>query len=569
MLPLIHLSLITSLNTPHITKIATQAPTNAADLPAVLPADTPLVMLASTKASDWQKLMRFKLFQNTFATAAFLLPTDWRSQYQEISQLGIGDKIAFAVMPQVASKPLNFDSSFLMLATVRETDKLKSLIERSQISQQQKVIQQQYKGIKIWQWQSSPLPQTPLLSSLKGETTAHHNCQKIAAICKQGFAIAILPKGYVAIAPNPRAIEQLINTPKTNRLAQNLNFQKTSSNPLYNRALFTVYQDPAKYIKYIESFLKEFNYPLNPLTASQMEQVKTYSFANSYMWIESEGIHLQANSYWQTPRKNITNITSADREKFLARIPAPAYSTVLGENLIQYWQAIALIFSSSPQLKAQFNQFQNSFRSATKLDIERDVLKWMDGKYALFFYPSQRGAINSSYKKLNLGVGFLVQTSDRAAAETALQKLNTAIESISQGEAKVSDRQIQNLPVTSWETKQQSFLAYTWVDKNILLITPGNDAIAELIPQPRRHLGKDSNFIIATRSFPQLNHGYFYLNFGSSLAWAYHLVPPESNNSNMAIFKQVMGSIYSISATASSTAEGDRIDSAIVLAPAR
>jgi len=571
LLPLIHLSLITSLNTPQITKIATQAPTTTAELSNVLPADTPLVMFASTKPSEWQKLTRFKLFQNAFATAAFLLPANWRSQYQEISQLGVGDKIAFAVMPQLASKPVDFDSSFLILAAVKESDRLQLLIEREQASQQQKIIQRQYKGIKIWEWQSSPLPQSSLLSSLKREAiTAQNNCQKTEiSKCKQGFAIAILPTGYVAIAQNSRPLEQLIDTPKTNRLAQNLNFQKTRSNPLYNRSLFAVYQDPVKYIKFIESFLKDFNYPLNPITASQIEQVKAYSFANSYMWIESAGIHLQANSYWQTPRKTVTNINTADREKFLARIPAPAYSTVLGDNLIQYWQTIALVFSSSPHLKAQFTQFQNSFQSATGLDLERDILKWMNGKYALFFYPSQRGAINSAYKKLNLGMGFLVQTSDRAAAETALQKLDTAIKSISQGEAKVSDRQIQNLPVTSWETKKQSFLAYTWVDNNTLLISPGNDAIAELIPQPRYHLSKDSNFITAIRSFPQLNRGYFYLNFGSSLAWAYNLLPPESNNTNMAIFKQVMGSIYSISATASSTAAGDRIDSAIVLAPAR
>lgn len=240
-----------------------------------------------------------------------------------------------------------------------------------------------------------------------------------------------------------------------------------------------------------------------------------------------------------------------------------------GRSLQQYWQAIATTFSYHPELEKGLAQFKNSFRSFTGLDIDRDVFAWMDGEYAFFFYPTKQGLLNLFYDKMNLSMGFLVQTSDRTTAEKSLQRLGTRMQSFSPGGMETSSHTISGIPITSWEAQQQSFFAYSWVDNKTLLITPGLGAIKELLPQPRRLLTQDYNFTTATRSLPQPNSGYFYLNFGSSLSWAYNLIPADFNFPGFSTFKQAIGSIYSISATISTIGNREQLDSLIILAPAR
>ena len=60
------------------------------------------------------------------------------------------------------------------------------------------------------------------------------------------------------------------------------------------------------------------------------------------------------------------------------------------------------------------------------------------------------------------------------------------------------------------------------------------------------------------------------MNMGSFLSWIYGFVPPEySNNPFFGMFKQAIGSVYSISATSSSDEEGEQFDFLVVLAPVR
>ena len=73
--------------------------------------------------------------------------------------------------------------------------------------------------------------------------------------------------------------------------------------------------------------------------------------------------------------------------------------------------------------------------------------------------------------------------------------------------------------------------------------------MTQLLPQPRRLLAKDYNFTTATRSLPHPNRGYFYMNVGSSLLWAYNLLPADFNFPGFSTFKQAIGDIYRISAT--------------------
>ncbi|MEO1560265.1 MAG: DUF3352 domain-containing protein [Cyanobacteria bacterium J06632_19] len=132
---------------------------------------------------------------------------------------------------------------------------------------------------------------------------------------------------------------------------------------------------------------------------------------------------------------------------------------------------------------------------------------------------------------------------------------------------------IKNQAVTSWDAEgdsAKSLLAYSWVDDNTLILTTGYGAIADLVPQPYVALPSAYNFNTATISLPSPNSGYFYMNMGSLLSWIYGFVPQEySNNLYFNMFKQAIGSVYSVSATTSSHVDREQADFLIVLAPVR
>ena len=176
----------------------------------------------------------------------------------------------------------------------------------------------------------------------------------------------------------------------------------------------------------------------------------------------------------------------------------------------------------------------------------------MDGEFAFFMYPTKGGFFQAMNPSLDMGIGLAVETSNRAAAENTLNKLGDLIASVSKGEVKVAQKSIKNQAVTSWDVggdSAKSLLAYSWVDDNTLIVTTGYGAIADLVPQPYVALSSAYNFNTATITLPSPNNGYFYMNMGSLLSWVYGFVPQQySNNPYFNIFKQAIGSVYSISA---------------------
>lgn len=586
---LVTLSLLTALNTTNLTphkyeNTTKQTSIGKSEIANILPSDTPLVGFVSTKVEDWKTLNRFALFKTAFTTAASLLPPNVNL---EVVQSSLGDKIALVMMP-VKSKQVSIDTNFLMLAPVKDDRLFQPFLANL------KANKRQYKGVTILEWKSLKSASTPAKATKSQLQLLPDisNAKTVASLPtiplppqvvqpkptmpslpdlnkrEQSLAIALLP-GYVVLASCATPIEQLIDTPRTNTLAQNPNFQHTRQNPHFARSLFTIYENPTLFASILDSLSKEPNSlsSIFGIAAIKPEQFKQYSSIDGLMWVQPSGLHLQFNTYH---RQAIARSTFQTNNELLAHIPAPNYSTFTGRNIQQQWQIISTAFNANPTFKDGLAKFYDSVRSSTSLDVERDILAWMDGEYAFFSYPTKQGLFNSAHNKFNLnfGMGFIVQTSDRTAAETSLKKLDAAIKTFDKG-ISITNHNINNNRITDWSAQQQSLFAYTWIDDKTLLITTGVSAMKELLSSPRHRLAKDYNFTTAINSLPHPNQGYFYMNMGSSLSWLYNLFPDTFNTEYFQIFKQSIGSIYSISATTSTHGNREQSDALIILAPAR
>ncbi len=548
-----------------------------APITQILPANTPLVGLITTKSEDWQSLGQFQLFKTAFNTAEKYFPAEMGFNYEKDVKSWLGDRVALAFLP-ASTKTASIDNNFLIIAPVKDEKQLIVFLDRLKSDKQRKVTERQYKGIKIIEWKpqstTPPLkPPTPTTSMPLKAVEPMPKLPKIPSPPKpsqikrqQGIAIALLP-GYIALANTAKPLEQLVDIPRNSKtLDQNPNFQKTSQHPQFNQALFALYEDPNTFLPLALAIAKDAKSPFPlPTTTIDLKQVQQYSALDGFVWKQPEGLRLQINAYRRTPQPNLTNILTPNTGQLLSRIPAPAYSTLSGRNVYQQWQMLVTAFNSNPQFKDGLVKFNTYVRSLTGLDVDKDIFRWMDGEYAFFTYPTKQGLLSS---ELKIGMGLYVQTSDRPSAETTLKKLNDSIKSIFSGGLAISDRNIANIPITSWEIGKQSVFAYSWVDDKTLLVSTGLGAMTELLPQPKRQLPKDYNFNTATTSFPRPNQGYFYINMGSSLSWIYSFLPPTSDPS-IETFKKAIGNVYSFSSTSTTNSKQEQYDGLVVLAPAR
>jgi len=498
-----------------------------------------------------------------------------------------------------ADLKLTLDSNFLMIAPVKDDSRLQQLLSQIKPGKQERLIEYHYKGVTILEFKTLPPVPPPQRSAGSGPLAALSQVQstpipprKPSSLTPvqlsrpnlpqpnpkqpgQEFAIALLP-GYVVAANTVKPIKQLLDLPKgSDTLAQNPQFQRTIQRPQVGPKLLTLYENPAKFLPLLDSLAKDprLPFPLAPNSIS-LEQLKDYSTLDGFLLVQPEGLHFQIDAYRQTPRTDRANILSSEANQILARIPATTYSAATGRNLKQQWQALVAVFSADPKLKASLNQFRSFFRTSTGLDVDRDIMDWMDGDYAYFAYPTKGGIASLVSPKFNAGLGFLVQTSNRAAAEASLKRLDQFVKSFSQGSVEAASRSIKGESVISWEKKggnpSKSLFAYSWIDNNTLLMATGFGAMTDLVPSPYQSLPRTYTFTTATSSLPSPNEGYFYLNMGSFLLWAYGFVPPtQFNDPYFRIFKQFIGTIYSISATSSATAEREQVDGLVVLAPVR
>lgn len=540
-----------------------------------LPADTPLVGLVSTNNEKWQSLSKFELFAQIFDVAETIIPAQMGLNYQTDIEPWLGEQVALAFMPQKDAKPVSLDASFLLLATVKDEKPLQVLIEKFKTSNSQEITERQYKGVKILEWKPSKTD-TPPVSTLPLKTSKLPKSFIAAipslpvpnpnSIKSRGMAIALLP-GYVVTSSTAKPIEQLIDKPANSpNLAQNPNFKQLTKHPQYSQALFTLYEDPNKFLSLFKSLAQDPNLPFPiPPSAINSDQVKQYSSLSGLVWEQQEGLRLQLNAYRKTP--NLANSLTPNPTQLIPRIPAPAYSATTGRNIYAQWQMLAMALSSNPQFKDGLQKFNQTITSTTGLDLNKDILGWMDGEYALFFYPTEQGLLS---KQLKMGLGFFVQTSSRAKAEASLNKLGESIKTISSGTLSINTyNDIDGFSINAWGFGEQSVFAYSWVDDDTLLISTGLGALKELLPQPQKQLPQDYNFATATSSLPSPNQGYFYINMGSSLSWIYSLAPTTFNTPYLQKFKQVIGSVRSFSTTTTTTSKQEQYDGLVVLAPAR
>ena len=590
----------------------------------VLPANTPGLVYLNAKPEAWMQLKQFYLFSTVSIPSLPLLFLPEGIDFTTDIQPWLGEEIAIALLP-ARSEIDSVASNTILMAPVRDRERLTTFIDKLRQKRGQPQIERDYQGVTILQWatprvEPSPTPSAPEEPDLTPEdapqsglplshlpvsdrrTTAqrvnfkalnpNRNTQRLSGplplppmpgetFGRGSLAIALLP-GHLAVASQVETLENLIDArSKGPSLAENPLFQRTLNHPQVERSLLVGYGNAAAIAPFIATLPElptgPIPIPLSAILRSQIEAFsKTYNTVDVHLWVQPEGLRSQTNAYYVTPRPDAATIATPDASQILNHLPAATYLSANSRNLKQQWQQFTEAGSEDFSRQLLIRGLRQIIQNVTSLDLEKDLVPWMDGEYAFFLFPTRQGLLNYIHPDLNLGMGLMVQTSDRAAAEAALKKVDQWIKSVSKNEVAVVSRQIKGQPMISWEGKERgkvmSVLAHGWINQDMLIITTGVGPIAELSSPPLQPLQQSYPFAIATQTLPTPNEGYFYVNTGAFLSFLYYLVLPQVPDAYFPIVQQVqtiVGSVRSIVSTNSATTESQRVDGLLMLAPAK
>jgi hypothetical protein len=564
-----------------------------------IPTDAIGLLMVDVDTVSWQV---FGKSQTTHPIAALDKLFTLFSQFSQISitkdiQPWLGKELAIAWL---TNNDNNGELTFAALSPVTDGQKFELFLEKLKSLDLPKPTETLYQNVKIWEWQleeesignqkpvlSQKLPSRGTLQALlriKQDTPPNTNDQEdnsepeepeesepitpsFPDFSVKRFAIAQLPSGIAVIATDRQAIQKMIDTSVANpelkaaSLAENPLFLRSLNNPLWDRSLIAGYGDfkgLGKISELLAADLPETSEIPGFNREEYLQGLKytlgQYSSFDLFTWVTPKGIRSQSNSYFAEVRSPLPKDT-ATRDRLLSYLPSNVYGAITSRNLNRQWQW----FVEESKLQPSYKIFVEGLRmlsplilgSGLDLDIEKDIISWMDGEYAVVVFPSD----HSPFKEIgiDLTMGILIRTSKPEMANATLAKLTkyfTGFREMDENVLQLKKRQVGTTLLTSFEFpdnrergKTQSIFAYGWRDRQTLMLTLGANTASAFIPIPKPALADSEMFRDAIADMPQPNFGYFYLNAnaivkqGANMIFLTGLIPypdspPNSENSD-------------------------------------
>ncbi len=515
---------------------------------AAIPQEAKVVMAFNTKSEPWNKLAQFgtpasqKLIGDGITKSPLnSLLVQSKTEYTRDVQPWLEGGYIITALVQNAAQP-QAPAATLVIAPTRDRAKSDAFLAKYRealIQQGAKFNAKQYKDVTYYE---SP-------------TRDPNNSVVTADIGGQ----------YVAIATSSGLIQQAIDTYKGSSpsLAKKPIFAKiygTSAQTKIAEPLLQVYLDGDVALEFIGS---QANLNLNEAAIAQSRrELDAMTLTGG---TQKEGLRFEINTYL----KNDNSSPLANNEaKVLNLLPQETFLLVSGINLYQSWQSLVAQGKGNASSAQLIEQIRKAVKDSTKLDLDQDILKWMNGEFAIAAIPNNQGIL------ANPGFGFMaiVQASDQNAAKTTLEKIDKVAQSNSGGllpkGVDLKPKQIGDKSVITWAIANTTVATRGNLDNNFVFWSMGDLADA-FVPKPARTLPESSPFQILTTGLPKSNGGYFYLNMTTALTLADRLLPPEvKSNPNFTEIRSVLDAINGIAVTSTNVdPKTTRLDFLFTLKP--
>lgn len=514
---------------------------------AAIPQEAQVVMAFNTKSEPWNKLAQFgtpasqKLIGEAITKSPLnSLLVQSKTEYSRDVQPWLEGYVITALVPNAAQPQA--PAATLVIAPTRDRAKSDAFLVkyRDALTQQgAKFTPKQYKDVTYYESPSRDPNNSVVTADIDGQ--------------------------YVAIATSSTLIRQAIDTYKGSNpsLAKKAIFVKIYGSTTQTKIaepLLQVYLDGQVALEFIGSQAK-----LNLNEAAIAESRRELDAMTLTGGTQKEGLRFEINTYLKNDN---SNPLANNEAKVLNLLPQETFLLVSGINLSQSWQSLVAQAKGNASSAQLIEQIRKGVKDSTKLDLDQDILKWMNGEFAIAAIPNNQGVL------ANPGFGFvaIAQASDQNAAKAALDKIDKAAQSPSGGllpkGVELKPKQIGDKTVIGWAIGNTNVATRGNLDNNFVFWSMG-DLADTFVPKPANNLPASSPFQILTTGLPKSNGGYFYLNMTTALTLADRLLPPEvKSNPNFTEIRSVLDAINGIAVTSTNVdTKTTRLDFLFTLKP--
>jgi Protein of unknown function (DUF3352) len=248
----------------------------------------------------------------------------------------------------------------------------------------------------------------------------------------------------------------------------------------------------------------------------------------------------------------------ATNGKVLANFPADSLLVLNGSGIKNIWDETLKQSANEPQTMGAIENLRKSFRTQTKLDLDKDVFGWLGGEYAIGIFPQKEGLLGSF---TGLGITAVVEGTEPQANEKSLDSM---VKGLGAGKVVIKPRQSadgKTINDIASPLGTGSFLSYGSIDDKTVFLSTKNSTITE-------PLSKGADFQKVVSTLPASDQGLTYVNFrqlanvlqGEALKQYTSNMPPEY----FSLLKAIEGMAVS------SKLDGDtyRTEGVLMLAPA-
>jgi len=471
----------------------------------VVPQDALMVVSVSTEPDQWERLRSFgtprsqAAFDQNLAQFRDRFLTRRGLEFQRDVQPWVGKEVTLAVLspqagvtipsPSQPALPANSEPMVLVLP-IADPVKAKAVLDQSPATKTGQWSTRKYKGIDIRETLGSP---------------------------DQSASIAALDAQLVLVATTPKAIDQAIDTYKGGKAL--------SSTPSYGDALGQINTERswARIYVNIPALVSSSAINSNRPVPSQglMTQLQQNQGLAATATLEPDGIQFKT-VWWLTPDSKQRFEGKNNAKMMPSRLPAETLRMASGSDLKQFWQEFTQGASSSlvryifPQgLLSNPEKLRQGIKSAVNLDLEDDLLNWMQGEFSLALIPSaQKSATNSPTSLV-----FMVQSNDRRTAEKTLKQLDDVM--ASKYTFKVEAARIEGQSVVNWSLPTGDVsVTHGWLDGDVafLSLNLGTPATPSFLPKPASPLSESEAFRKVTKTTLEQTNGYFFMDVDRALS---------------------------------------------------
>ena len=578
-------------------EVDTEVLLNAAGGPHIaqrLPENTPYAMFFSTQDESLAALEQFELFAKIANSTGEIenpltlpfLPLGFGAVYEGAPWAG--EQSAIAILPETAPRrisPTDLNSKLYGISQIADAEEFANFVKAVETARAEAPEKTTYQEATLWVWSS--------------RSESFSETESDIGYAVPGLTIAQF-EGHAVVAPESQTVKDVIEYQRrTSSLADNGLFLRSQYTQQPD-ALFHLFANLSETSKFNFSnvFSNAGQFPKLPLprelprlpslpAAPDIFSVESRLLASrltkgatleAIVYPQAEGLRFQGRLYGNEVFRPVATPELAYANSAIQYVPAPAYTLGGGRNLANFWQRVVVFLSVDETAQSVLEQARFLVSSFTGLDLDTELIGWMDREIAFFSFPSNSGLVNEIFPGAGIEFGLAVQTSDRAKADIALSALSAAARDFVSAEIAVetivNDRSAINWRIPAEGTEPAfSFLGQSWVSEDTVMFTSGIGSMERILNATAfEPLDEHSTFLNATRSLASPNNGYSYVNAGSSLSLIYGFIEDwfeiEPSDPFFVMAKSYLGTVRSLGGTTSSTEDYWQLDSLINLAPA-